>query len=196
MKRLLFVTGQPGVGKTSVLLRVIDALKAKGYDVRGMITREIREQGTRVGFEIIDLYMGQKGWLAHVNQSSGPRIGKYRVNLDDLKNIGVNSILNAIKNADVIIIDEIGPMELFSQAFKDVILQAIDSTKPLIGTIHFKAQNALINAIKARNDVEILEVTNENRQSMHNIIIAKVLNTLSYDNSKHERTRKISNRKA
>lgn len=179
MKRLLFLTGQPGVGKTSVLLLVVDALKAKGYDIRGMISREVREQGTRVGFEIIDLYTGQKGWLAHIRQPSGPQVAKYRVNLDDLKNIGVNSIVNATKNADVIIVDEIGPMELFSQAFKNAILQAADSTKPLLGTIHFRVENPVVNAIKARSDVEILEVTNENRQSMHNLIITKMLDILS-----------------
>jgi nucleoside-triphosphatase len=178
MKRLLFVTGQPGIGKTTVLLRVVDALKAKRYDVRGMISREIREQGTRVGFEIIDLCTEQKGWLAHIRQFSGPQVGKYRVNLNDLKNIGANSILNAIKNADVVVVDEIGPMELFSQAFKDAILQAVDGTKPLLGTIHFRAQNPLISVVKARDDVEILEVTNENRQNMHNLIIAKILQVL------------------
>jgi len=178
MKRLIFVTGQPGVGKTSVLLRVVDSLKAEGYDARGMISREIREQGTRVGFEIIDFYTGQKGRLAHVRQPSGPQVGKYRVNLDDLKNVGVKSILDAIKNADAIVVDEIGPMELYSQVFKDAILQAVNSTKPVLGTIHFKAQNPLINAIKARNDVEILEVTLENRQNIHNLIITKILKIL------------------
>jgi nucleoside-triphosphatase len=179
MKRLFFVTGQPGVGKTSILLRIADALKAKGYDIRGMISREIREQGTRIGFEITDFYTEQKGWLAHVKQSSGPQVGKYRVNLDNLKNIGVNAILNAIKNADVIVVDEIGPMELFSQAFRDVILQAVNSTKPLLGTIHFRAQSPFISAIKARNDVEIFEVTIENRQNIYNLIITKILKILA-----------------
>ena len=176
------MTGQPGVGKTTILLRIVNALKAKGYDVRGMVSGEVRERGTRIGFEIVDFYTGQKGWLAHIRQPSGPRVGKYRVNLDDLKNIGVNSIINAIKNADVIVVDEIGPMELFSQAFKDAILQAVNSTKPLLGTIHFKAQNPLINALKARNDIEIFEVTHENRQNIHNLIITKILKILPKHN--------------
>ena len=105
-------------------------------------------------------------------------MGKYRVNLDDLKNIGGNAILKAMKDADVIVVDEIGPMELFSQAFKDAIVQAVDSNKPILGTIHFRAQNPLINAIKARNDVEIFEVTNENRESIHNLITTKILRIL------------------
>lgn len=178
MSRLLLLTGQPGVGKTSALLRVVDALKTKGYDVRGMISREVREQGTRVGFEIIDLHTGLKGWLAHIRQSSGPQVGKYRVNLDDLKNVGVNSIFDAIKDADVIVVDEIGPMELFSQEFRETVLKAVNSSKPLLATIHFKVQNPLIDTIKTRDDAEILEITIENRENMHNIIINKILTNL------------------
>ena len=178
MKRLLFLTGQPGVGKTSVLLRVVNALKAKGYDVRGMISGEIREQGTRVGFEITDLYTGQKGWLAHIKQPSGPQVGKYRVNLDDLKNIGVNSILDAIKNADVIIVDEIGPMELHSEKFREAVIRVVEGGKLVVGTVHWKARDNLIEAIRAREDAEIYKVTYDNRGNLHEIIVEKAIEFL------------------
>jgi Predicted nucleotide kinase len=114
LKRLIFVTGPPGIGKTSVLLRSVNGLKNRGYEIGGMISRDVREGGVRVGFEIMDFSTGQRGWLAHVNQPTGPKISKYRVNLTDLEAIGVSSILDAIRNADIIIVDEIGPMELFS----------------------------------------------------------------------------------
>ncbi|NWF97298.1 MAG: DUF2478 domain-containing protein [Candidatus Thorarchaeota archaeon] len=109
-KRILLLTGNPGVGKTTVLLRVVEALKAKGYSVGGMISREVRSGGTRVGFEILDLASGRRGWLAHVNQPSGPQVGKYRVNLEDLNSIGAEAIANAVASSDVVAIDEIGPM--------------------------------------------------------------------------------------
>jgi nucleoside-triphosphatase len=107
-KRLLFITGSPGTGKTSVLLKTIDVLKTRGYSVGGMVSREVRAGGARVGFEILDLSSGGRGWLAHVNQKYGPRIGKYRVNLEDLDNIAAEAIATAIENADVVAIDEIG----------------------------------------------------------------------------------------
>jgi len=179
LTRIVFVTGQPGIGKTSVLLNAIELLKKRGYMVGGMISREARERGVRIGFEIIDIYTGQHGWLAHVNQPEGPQVSKYRVNLDDLKAIGANSILNAIKKANIIAIDEIGPMELFSLEFKKAVVQAIESNKPLLGTIHHRAKDALINTIKTRRDVEILEVTYENRNTLHNLIIDKILQSLS-----------------
>jgi len=178
LKRLLFVTGQPGIGKTSVVLRVLDALKSMGYKAGGMISGEARERGVRMGFEIVDLQSGQRGWLAHVNQPTGPQVSKYRVNLKDLNAVGANSIITALSNADIIVVDEIGPMELFSPAFKEAVNQAIKSNKPLLGTIHFKARDPLINTIKAREDAEILEVTYENREHLHRTIIDKVVQSL------------------
>ena len=171
----MFVTGHPGIGKTSVLMRATDVLKTEGYKIGGMISLEVREQGVRVGFEIIDFHTRQKGWLAHISQPTGPQISKYRVNMNDLDAIGANSILDAAANADVIVIDEIGRMELFSAEFKKAVGLAIGSSKPVVGTIHSTARDPLINNIKSREDVEILNVTRENRESLHNIIVYKVI---------------------
>ncbi|HLC01232.1 MAG TPA: nucleoside-triphosphatase, partial [Candidatus Bathyarchaeia archaeon] len=96
MKCVLFITGSPGVGKTTVLTKIINILKEKGYNVGGMISNEVREGGTRVGFEILDLSNQKRGWLAHVNQKIGPMVGKYRVNLENLNNIGAQAITDAI----------------------------------------------------------------------------------------------------
>jgi len=178
LKRLIFVTGSPGVGKTSVLLRSVNGLKDKGYEIGGMISHEVREGGVRVGFEILDFSTGQRGWLAHINQPTGPKISKYRVNLTDLDAIGVGSILDAIRNADIIIVDEIGPMELFSSAFREAVVQAVESNKPVLGTIHFELRDSFVNSIKKNEAAEIIEVTYENRETLHNLIIEKVVQSL------------------
>lgn len=173
MKRLFFITGRPGVGKTTVLLNAANGLKTKGYSVGGMLSREVRQEGTRIGFEIIDFATGQRGWLAHVYQPIGPQVSKYRVNLHDLDQIGVNAIQKAVKDAEVVIVDEVGPMELFSSAFKQVIKNALDSQKLVLGVIHHSARDPIINLIKKRNDAEIAEVTMQNRQRLHNILIQR-----------------------
>lgn len=175
LKPLIFVTGRPGIGKTSVLLRAINDLKNRGYKIGGMISREVREGGVRVGFEIVDFCTGKRGWLAHVNQPTGPKVSKYRVNLGDLNAVGTSSILSAIANDDIIVVDEIGPMELFSKAFRDAVIKAIESKKPLLGTIHFRLRDPVVHVIKAREDAEILEVTYENREKLHKIIVEKVV---------------------
>ena len=143
-----------------------------------MISREVREGGVRVGFEIIDFYTRQRGWLAHVNQPFGPRVSKYRVNLRDLNAVGANSILNAVAKADIVVVDEIGPMELFSSAFKEAVFQGVRSKKPLLGVIHYRARDQLITSIRAREDAEILEVTHKNRENLHSTIISKVVRYL------------------
>ena len=175
MSWLIFVTGKPGIGKTSVLLRAASRLKAEGYKIGGMISREFRERGVRIGFELVDFSTGRKGWLAHLNQPNGPRVGKYRVNLKNINTIGVESILRAIEDADLIIIDEIGPMELLSSKFKEAVMNGLRSNKPVMGTIHYNAHDHLIDTIKAEENAEILEVTVENRECIHTILVKKVL---------------------
>jgi nucleoside-triphosphatase len=178
MKRLIFVTGRPGIGKSSVLLRAVDGPKLKGYKIGGMISHEVREKGIRVGFEIIDFSSGRKGWLAHINQPVGPKVSKYKVNLNDLDLVGAGSIQDAIRNSQIIIIDEIGPMELFSQSFREAVVEATDSGKPVLGTIHFKARDPLINLIRNRDDNEVIKVTYENRKDLHTDLIDKVVQSL------------------
>jgi len=53
LKKIFFLTGRPGIGKTTVLLRIVEKLKKEGLKVDGLISREVREDGARVGFKII-----------------------------------------------------------------------------------------------------------------------------------------------
>ena len=179
-KRVLLVTGSPGVGKTTVLLRVVEALKARGYSVGGMVSREVRSCGKRVGFEVLDLADGRRGWLAHVSQKSGPQVGKYRVNLEDLNSIGAKAIMEAVDKCDVIAIDEIGPMELFSEKFKEAVKRAVESGKLVVGVVHWKARDRLIEEVKKREDTEAFVVTSENRNKLHETIIGKAVEFLEH----------------
>jgi nucleoside-triphosphatase len=168
------VTGKSGIGKTSVLRRAVRDLKIRKYEVGGMICREVREGGIRMGFEIMDLSTGIRGWLAHVDQPNGPKIGKYHVNLTDLEIIGVGAILDALQNVDILAIDELGPMEFSSKAFSEALVKAVGSEKPLIGTIHYGLKNSIIDSIRNREETKILKVTYGNRAKLHNQIVNKV----------------------
>lgn len=174
-KRVLLLTGNPGVGKTTVLTKTVNMLKAKGCSVGGMISREAREHGTRVGFEILDLNSGKTGWLAHVNQKNGPQVGKYRVNREDLDIVGAKAIADAVEKCAFIAIDEIGPMELFSEKFKEATRKALESRKPVLAVVHWKARDKLINEAKSREDAETFTVTQENRNKLPETIAQKAL---------------------
>jgi nucleoside-triphosphatase len=178
MKRVLLLTGSPGVGKTTVLTKVVNTLKEKGYSVGGMISREGREGGVRVGFEIFDLTREKQGWLAHINQKAGPQVGKYRVNLEDLENIGAQAVNYAMENCDVAVIAEIGPMELFSEKFKAATREALESPKLVIAVVHGKARDKLINNAKNMKEAETYLVTTENRNELSIVIVEKAIKAL------------------
>ena len=177
-KRLLFLTGNPGVGKTTVLLRVVEALKARDCSVGGMLSREVRMGGTRVGFEILDLGSSRRGWLAHVSHKSGPQVGRYRVNLEDLDGIGVEAIMRAVESSDVIVIDEVGPMELFSERFREAVRRAVQCGKLVVGVVHSKVRDRLIDEMKKREDAEVYVVTHENRNKLYQTIIEEATDFL------------------
>jgi nucleoside-triphosphatase len=174
----MLLTGNPGVGKTTVLMKTVDALKAEGYTVGGMVSREVREGGTRVGFEIYDLNSGRRGWLAHVNQKSGPQVGKYHVNIQDLNSVGAEAILAAVENCNVIAIDEIGPMELFSEKFKEATRKALESCKLVVAVVHWKAHDSLLIEARKREDAELIRITYENREKLHEATAEKALKIL------------------
>lgn len=169
-KRVLFLTGSPGVGKTTVLLKIVEALKAQGYVVGGMISREFRTCGARVGFEVLNLKSGKRGWLAHVSQGNGPQVGRYRVNLDDLDSVGASAINDAVANAEVVVIDEVGPMELFSNRFISAVEKTIQSNKLVVGIIHWKARHKIADEIRRREDAKLFILTLENRESLADIV--------------------------
>lgn len=177
-KRIILLTGNPGVGKTTVLLKVVEDLKARGCKVGGMVSCEVRSCGTRVGFEVLDLSNGRRGWLAHVNQKSGPQVGRYRVNLADLDSVGAEAIVSAVENSDIVVIDEIGPMELFSESFRKAVRKAVESRKPVLAVVHWKARDTLIDEVKRREDAETHVVTSENRESLHGVVVRKVVESL------------------
>jgi nucleoside-triphosphatase len=171
--------GSPGIGKTTVLMKTVEVLKAKGFRVGGMLSREVRSFGSRVGFEILSLSDDERGWLAHVNQELGPHVSKYRVNLADLNRVGVAAILKAVDSCQVIAIDEIGPMEMFSDDFKNAVAKATQSMKLVVAVVHWRERSTLVAELKAAEDTQLLEVTMTNRGNLHKVIVKEAADFLS-----------------
>jgi nucleoside-triphosphatase len=163
MGQALLLTGRPGVGKTTLIRSIAARLRTSAG---GFYTEEIRERGRRTGFRLVSLD-GKIGILASVNISSPCRVGKYGVHLHDLEQVGVTAILRAIQQPGVavVVIDEIGKMELFSPAFREATLAALDSRKMVLATV-MAGSDPWVDAIKARSDVTVIEITLANRQTL------------------------------
>lgn len=165
------ITGLPGAGKTHTLRRVIEMLQAEEIIVGGMVTDAIIEKGAKVGFSVENILTGEKGVLAHKTLKSEVRFLDYGVDIDILDSIGVQAISEANQRAEVIVIDEVGKLEVESDRFVVVVKEVLDSDKPLILTLHKKSRNPLLQDIRRRDDVRILEVTPINK----NILPYKII---------------------
>jgi nucleoside-triphosphatase len=172
----VFLTGAPRVGKSTLVRKVADMIRQSGVKVGGMTSGDLRSGTDRVGFEVRNLGTGETGLLAHVNQTTGPRIGRYRVSSEDLDRIGAEAILSAIKEATLIVVDEVGPMELTSRRFKEAVQAALESGKSLLGAVHRNAQDPLVRTIKSGRSIEVIEITRENRDSLADNLIVRFMN--------------------
>jgi len=163
----VLITGKPGVGKTTLIQKVVAKL---GFTCQGFYTREIRQnKNKRVGFEIVTLD-GRTSLLAHSDSLTPFRVGKYFVHIDNINRMIVPCLTDAIEKAQLIIIDEIGRMELLSPQFQKSVFQALVCPKPVLGTITFAQIPAVIN-IKKRSDVFLIELKRENRKQIYQLII-------------------------
>ncbi len=154
------VTGNPGVGKTTLVKWVLAAVPLRAG---GMITEEIRKCDRRVGFLVRDVATGREGYLAHQHLCDGPEFGRYRLCLRDLEEIGAAAILRAIEEAELIVVDEVGPMELRSPAFVVAVERALASEKHLLVTVHRASNHHL--AYRIRHEVDhLIRLTQSNRE--------------------------------
>ena len=161
MNRKVLLTGRPGCGKTTLVRRMVKEL---AQSAGGFYTEEIRERGLRLGFKIVTLD-GKEDVFAHVNFKTQERLGKYGLDLSPLETIGIEAVRKAVRARELTVIDEIGPMEIRSAIFRDVVNEAFNSRAPLLGTITARPF-PFTDAIKKRRDVTLIEIRGDNREQL------------------------------
>ena len=171
---VILLTGRPGIGKTTVIKKIVSLL---GKNVGGFYTREVRVSGKRTGFEIVTLD-GQVNYLAtkepDISFAAEVPFGKYRVNLMALDEIAVRALLRAVEQGQVVIIDEIGPMEIRSKRFCQTVLKILDSEAIVVGTIVLRP-NQFGDIVKAHPRVMVKEITLANRAQIPKRVYAKLV---------------------
>lgn len=161
MGNIILLTGAPGSGKTTAIREILRRIP---IEAGGFYTAEIREGRRRVGFRIITL-AGQEGVMSHVNFRSRHRVGRYGVDLSAIAGIAVKSLRRAMQEKGLVVIDEIGPMELLSEAFRQVVMDILESEADVLGSI-VRRSIPFSDEIKKRPGVRVIEIHPGNREAV------------------------------
>ncbi|MEZ0289855.1 MAG: NTPase [Sulfolobales archaeon] len=161
----IFITGRPGIGKTTVFMRVLEMLRREDIEVTGFYCPEVRESGVRIGFKIVDIGSGESGWLAisrdRYRGLCTQRVGRYCVVREDAERIALR-VLDKIDTARVFGVDEIGPMELMIESLKNVIERILSLDKPGFYVVH---ERIVEDLARRYSDTEIYRLNEINRSS-------------------------------
>lgn len=163
VKKNLLLTGNPGVGKTTVVRKVLHLLPPQ-IKPEGFFTEEVRKDKERIGFQIVTLE-GQRAWLARKDLPSQHRVGKYGVNREAIESLIMPTLKRAMSQSDLIVIDEIAKMELSHPDFAKVVWKCLESPKPVLGVIQ-RSRLPFLDKVREREDVQIWEVTMGNRNQL------------------------------
>jgi nucleoside-triphosphatase len=159
----LLIEARPGAGKTTAIGRLADRLREDGVPLSGFLTRELRERGRRVGFEI-ETFTGERGLLAHVDIKRSPRVSRYGVDVEEFERLALPE-LEAPPSDGVVLIDEIGKMELASDRFREAVLGLMQEPVAVVATVH-TARHPFTDDLKQRPEVSTVQLTAANRDRL------------------------------
>ncbi|MBC8447328.1 MAG: DUF2478 domain-containing protein [Chloroflexi bacterium] len=162
----VLLTGKRGVGKTTVCQAVAELARACGFRAQGLLTPALHDgNGAKIGFEALDEGSGQRWLLAHTEQSlDGPRIGPYTFDAAGLARAVAVLQQACAAPSDLLIVDEIGPLELEKGEGFAPVLDSLPLTGP--GHVLIVVRPALLPALRSRlnrADFSIYTVTEDNR---------------------------------
>ena len=154
MKNVFLITAPPRTGKTTLIKKIVQQMGEENFC--GFITEEMRENGERVGFKVKEIN-GKEFILAHINIKSDHKISRYFVDADAFENFAADFFSRIDKNK-ILVIDEMGPMEMLSSRFRQEILDLFDSQRPILGTIS-------VDIHMESDSIELIELSVENRDA-------------------------------
>lgn len=175
MSKKILITGPPRCGKSTLIVKLIDYFSDRNYIVHGFLTPEVRKKGNRIGFDFEDINSRERGKLARIgNYNTKYKLGRYCIFIEDFENLILKLEDIVFHKQDLIIIDEIGKMELFSKKFQNLINKFFHSDNTIIATIGQRIQHPLKDSLFKISEVTLFTLNRQNQQEIFNKIISMI----------------------
>jgi nucleoside-triphosphatase len=168
----LLLEGRPGIGKTTVARRLLVLLRGAGILLGGFVTDEIRSGGRREGFAVRTVD-GQREILAHLELPGPPRVGPYGVDLPAFERVALPAMAAPQPVGVVVVVDELGKMELASAAFRDAMSDLLDRDVTMVATVRVH-RHPFTDALKRRPDLRVIRVTEQSRDALPERLAAEL----------------------
>jgi nucleoside-triphosphatase THEP1 len=110
--KLILVTGYSGSGKTHWCLELAELAKIGGVNAVGLVSPAVFEGDIKVGIDLVDIKSGSRQRLAVCRGRSSPGQSTLDWDFNDEALTWGNSILGKLDTCQLLILDEMGPLEL------------------------------------------------------------------------------------
>ena len=109
--KLTLITGPSGSGKSAWCTQFIEKAHANGLEVGGVLSRPVFTQGRKVGIDLVDLQTGEDRRLANLRTAESKGLITKRWHYEPQTLTWANLVLHDLQPCDIVIIDELGPLE-------------------------------------------------------------------------------------
>ncbi|MFX1375316.1 MAG: nucleoside-triphosphatase [Promethearchaeota archaeon] len=171
----ILITGLPRSGKSTLITQLIEHYSKKQMKIYGFLTPEVREGNHRIGFDVEEINTKKREKLARISSSNSKyHLGNYSVYIKNFEEIISKLEKVQFREGDLIIVDEIGKMELFSIKFRDFITKIFNSNIPIIASIGLKVKKSIRDHLLSFPDVNLFTLNRDNFQKTYQKIISMI----------------------
>ncbi|CAG7636159.1 nucleoside-triphosphatase [Paenibacillus allorhizosphaerae] len=175
MNNVLLLTGKPRTGKSTAIRKTIEWIGPNKCG--GFYTEEIRDDVDRIGFRCVTV-AGESIEVAHIDSTSPLRVGRYGVMIEPFEQIAIRSVQQSLQHGQVTVIDEIGPMQMLSAPFRELVERLIaDPPHIVLGTVCLDA-HPVIDKIKNGPGVTVYHLEEHNRDTVPGLLANEIAKRL------------------